>query len=148
MAVSRTTLRTIVGVIAAVIVAMAVGLHHGGTSGGSSAEHPVRASAGHASTGGAAAESGWIDAADLPAQARRVLAEIDHGGPFEYPGKDGSVFGNHERLLPEESSDYYHEYTVDTPGSPTRGARRIIAGRGGERYWTADHYRSFQRIRR
>jgi guanyl-specific ribonuclease Sa len=42
--------------------------------------------------------SGWIDASRLPAEARQVLSEIDHGGPFEYPGKDGSVFGDDERI--------------------------------------------------
>jgi guanyl-specific ribonuclease Sa len=34
-----------------------------------------------------------------------------------------------------------------TPGSEDRGARRIITGSAGEKYWTADHYASFSRIR-
>ena len=39
------------------------------------------------------------------------------------------------------------EYTVVTPGSRDRGARRIVAGAGGEYYYTDDHYDSFRRIR-
>ncbi|MGW2708296.1 ribonuclease domain-containing protein [Streptomyces sp. NPDC001356] len=35
----------------------------------------------------------------------------------------------------------YHEYTVITPGSPTRGARRIVTGdEDREDYCTSDHY--------
>jgi ribonuclease T1 len=90
-------------------------------------------------------ESGlpYVAEADLPAEARTVLTAIDHGGPFDYPGKDGSTFGNYEGLLPPKGRDYYAEYTVPTPGERDRGARRIIAGDHGELYWTADHYASF-----
>ncbi|MFT4263211.1 MAG: ribonuclease domain-containing protein [Nocardioides sp.] len=90
----------------------------------------------------------WVDLSDLPDEALDVLDDIDGGGPHPYPGKDGSVFGNFEGVLPKRSRGYYHEYTVDTPGATTRGARRIITGEGGELYWTADHYESFARIRR
>jgi len=88
-----------------------------------------------------------VAASALPAQAQTVLEEIEDGGPFEYPGKDGSTFGNYEHLLPKEPYGYYKEYTVDTLGASTRGARRIIAGRDGELYYTGDHYESFERIR-
>lgn len=87
-----------------------------------------------------------VSAADLPAEARHTLALIEAGGPFPYE-RDGAVFQNRERLLPREPSGYYHEYTVTTPGEDDRGARRIITGRQGERYWTEDHYGSFARIR-
>jgi ribonuclease T1 len=83
----------------------------------------------------------------LPTEARDVLTLIDHGGPFPYD-RDGIVFENRERLLPDEPIGYYHEYTVTTPGSSDRGARRIITGTSGELYWTDDHYRSFERIER
>ncbi|MGE5140311.1 MAG: ribonuclease domain-containing protein [Rudaea sp.] len=86
-----------------------------------------------------------IRTADLPAQARDTLALIRAGGPFPYR-QDGIVFQNRERLLPLEPGGYYHEYTVRTPGASDRGARRIITGSGGELYYTADHYASFQRI--
>lgn len=83
----------------------------------------------------------------LPAQARETLALIDDGGPFPYE-KDGSVFGNFERRLPTHKRGYYHEYTVTTPGSRDRGARRIVTGQGGEIYYTDDHYDSFGAVLR
>ena len=81
----------------------------------------------------------------LPAEARDVVARIHRGGPFAYE-RDGSVFGNFEGVLPGRNRGYYREYTVPTPGLAHRGARRIVAGRGGELYYTDDHYRSFRRI--
>lgn len=84
--------------------------------------------------------------ADLPAEARHTLRLIREGGPFPYE-RDGVVFRNFERLLPQRERGYYREYTVATPGVKHRGARRIVAGRGGELYYTHDHYRTFKRIR-
>jgi ribonuclease T1 len=81
----------------------------------------------------------------LPAQARETIALIQRGGPFPYR-QDGAVFQNRERLLPRKPNGYYHEYTVETPGSPDRGARRIIAGGEGELYYTDDHYDSFRQV--
>lgn len=93
---------------------------------------------------------GEVALAELPREARDTLALIRRGGPFPY-GKDGTVFGNRERLLPQMPRGHYTEYTVRTPGAGDRGARRIIAGgdprRTGEFYYTADHYQSFRRIR-
>ncbi len=89
---------------------------------------------------------GEISLAQLPPEARQTLALIKRGGPFPY-GKDGSAFGNREGLLPGQPRGYYREYTVPTPGLDHRGARRIVAGRGGDYWYTADHYRSFRRIR-
>lgn len=89
----------------------------------------------------------WIAAADLPPEARRTLALIDAGGPFPY-AKDGATFGNFEGILPQEPRGFYKEYTVDTPGSRDRGARRIVTGDNDRlRYWTDDHYETFKRIR-
>jgi len=90
-------------------------------------------------------DQGAVPLEALPAEARETLALIREGGPFPY-AKDGSIFGNRERLLPPQKRGFYREYTVPTPGSRDRGARRIIAGGSREYYWTADHYRSFQRI--
>ncbi|MGW1194544.1 ribonuclease domain-containing protein [Streptomyces sp. NPDC002536] len=82
----------------------------------------------------------------LPSQAHDTLNLIDQGGPFPYP-RDGIVFSNREGALPAQSSGYYHEYTVITPGAPTRGTRRIITGQGDhEDYYTADHYASFAQV--
>ncbi|QSR26077.1 ribonuclease [Nocardioides aromaticivorans] len=99
---------------------------------------------------GGADEDGipYVDLADLPPEAADTVGLIDAGGPFPYPGKDGSTFGNFEGVLPDRERGYYAEYTVETPGLDHRGARRIIAGDGGELYWTEDHYESFERIRR
>ncbi len=83
--------------------------------------------------------------ASLPPEAQQTIALIDRGGPFPYD-RDGITFGNREGLLPAQANGYYREYTVITPGSPDRGARRIIAGRDGQRYYTDDHYESFRRV--
>ncbi|HYE40019.1 MAG TPA: ribonuclease domain-containing protein, partial [Ramlibacter sp.] len=77
---------------------------------------------------GCASDAG-VDPADLPPEARETLQRIAAGGPHPY-AQDGRVFNNRERLLPRQPRGYYREYTVRTPGSPDRGARRIVAGRG------------------
>jgi ribonuclease T1 len=88
-----------------------------------------------------------IPVAQLPPEARATLALIKQNGPFPH-ARDGIVFGNREGLLPGQPRGYYREYTVPTPGSRDRGARRIVSGgRGGEYWYSADHYRSFKRIR-
>lgn len=79
----------------------------------------------------------------LPPEAGQTWQLIVKGGPFPYPGKDGSVFGNREGVLPDKTSGYYHEYTVPTPGSKDRGARRLVTGGQSELYYTSDHYDSF-----
>lgn len=84
-------------------------------------------------------------AADLPAEARETLAAIDRGGPYPF-AQDGATFHNREGLLPARPDGYYREFTVVTPGSADRGARRIVAGDGGERYYTNDHYASFTEV--
>lgn len=81
----------------------------------------------------------------LPPEARTTLRLISQGGPFPYD-KDGATFGNFERLLPQAPRGFYREYTVETPGSYDRGARRIVAGGNGARFYTKDHYRSFREV--
>ena len=87
---------------------------------------------------------------DLPRQGQQTYRLILRGGPFPHD-KDGSVFGNRERLLPRERRGYYREYTVETPGARNRGARRIVCG-GPQRtapdacWYTSDHYSSFRKI--
>jgi ribonuclease T1 len=82
---------------------------------------------------------------ELPAEARRTIVLIAAGGPFPHQ-RDGSVFENRERLLPARPAGYYHEYTVPTPGEHDRGARRLVTGKGGELYYTGDHYASFVQV--
>ncbi|MEU9443349.1 ribonuclease domain-containing protein [Streptomyces sp. NPDC048304] len=94
----------------------------------------------------ASAAVGSICYGDLPSQAHDTLNLIDQGGPFPY-SQDGTVFSNREGVLPSEPSGYYHEYTVITPGSSTRGARRIVTGEQyQEDYYTSDHYATFDLI--
>ena len=94
----------------------------------------------------AAAAVGSICQSDLPSQAHDTLDLIEQGGPFPFE-QDGTVFQNREGILPSQSTGYYHEYTVITPGSDTRGARRIVTGEEPqEDYYTADHYASFDLI--
>lgn len=81
----------------------------------------------------------------LPAEGRRVLELIRAGGPYRY-SQDDQAFGNFERILPRRDRGYYREYTVPTPGESDRGARRIVAGADGEKYYTDDHYESFKFI--
>ena len=82
----------------------------------------------------------------LPQEARQTVALIRSNGPFPYQ-RDGAVFGNREGRLPKRERGYYREFTVKTPGAKDRGARRVVAGKNGELYYTQDHYRSFLRIR-
>ena len=82
---------------------------------------------------------------ELPPEAHETIQLIDEGGPFPYD-KDGSTFQNREGILPDESNGYYSEYTVITPGSRDRGARRIVGGDDGELYYTDDHYDSFREV--
>ncbi|MEE1773034.1 ribonuclease [Streptomyces sp. JV185] len=92
------------------------------------------------------ASVGSICYSALPSQAHDTLDLIDAGGPFPY-SQDGVVFQNREGVLPSQSTGYYHEYTVITPGSSTRGARRIVTGeRTQEDYYTSDHYATFDLI--
>jgi len=90
-----------------------------------------------------------ISLAELPAPGIDIYTRIHQGGPFASE-KDGSVFGNRERLLPAQKRGFYLEYTVPTPGLSHRGTKRIVCGGQAQRpevcYYTADHYASFRRI--
>lgn len=90
-----------------------------------------------------------VAVSELPKQGTETYNQIRQGGPFAYE-KDGVVFGNRERQLPAEKRGYYREYTVKTPGSRDRGARRIVCGGQPKTpdacYYTDDHYASFRKI--
>jgi ribonuclease T1 len=86
----------------------------------------------------------------LPLEAQRTDQLIHAGGPF-VSIRDGVVFGNRERQLPQRPRGFYREYTVPTPGARNRGARRIVCG--GRQptapeacFYTNDHYATFRRI--
>lgn len=86
---------------------------------------------------------------DLPPEAQRTIALIHQGGPFPYR-RDGIPFGNFEGVLPKQKRGYYHEFTVKSPGSRNRGARRIVVGGPlsdpDVLYYTDNHYATFRRI--
>lgn len=86
---------------------------------------------------------------ELPPEARQTVETIRQGGPFPWP-KDGTRFGNYEGVLPKQKREYYHEFTVKTPGLKGRGARRIVVGgpwqSSRELYYTDNHYATFRRI--
>lgn len=86
-----------------------------------------------------------IAVAELPAEGIDTLRLIADGGPFPY-SKDGSTFQNREGILPPQPKGFYEEYTVETPGSDDRGARRIVTGDDGSRFYTDDHYDSFREV--
>jgi ribonuclease T1 len=90
-----------------------------------------------------------VQVAELPRQAQETYRLIPSGGPFLHE-KDGTVFGNRERLLPAQTRGFYREYTVLTPGAKDRGTRRIVCGGPAKApeacYYTADHYASFRKI--
>jgi ribonuclease T1 len=104
----------------------------------------------HAGAEAPAPQTATVTRAELPREALATERTIRLGGPFPY-GKDGSVFGNRERLLPAKPRGHWREYTVDTPNARDRGPRRIVCG--GEPptapescYYSDDHYTSFRRI--
>ncbi len=86
-----------------------------------------------------------IPSVEESAEIGRVLAAVESGRPLPYE-EDGGTFQNREGLLPDQPLGYYREYTVETPGSADRGARRLVIGEGGEVYYTDDHYASFRVI--
>jgi ribonuclease T1 len=126
------------------LLALALGLV-AGCSGSSDTTAPPSTAAGQHT--GTDPESGlpWVAHSDLPPEAVDTLDEIAAGPPYRYD-RDGVTFENREGLLPDEEPGYYQEFTVETPGSSDRGARRVIWGLPDELYYTDDHYQSFERI--
>lgn len=121
----------------------AVLLSAAGTAGAFTREQPVEPPV-------ATRSASVVALSALPVQGQDVYQRILAGGPFRYD-KDGTVFGNREQLLPRQRRGFYREYTVPTPGSRDRGARRIVCGgemvkRPETCYYTKDHYQSFQKI--
>jgi ribonuclease T1 len=122
-------------VVAMMVITLAAALFGCGPSGSSSGEPSKDPDSGLA----------FVAVDDLPKEAQQMLTLIDKGGPYPY-SRDGIVYNNLEKILPKQTKGYYHEFTVKTPGEKDRGARRIVTGTGGERYYTDDHYKSFRRI--
>jgi ribonuclease T1 len=60
---------------------------------------------------------------------------------------DGSTFGNRERRLPQKQQGYYTEYVHPTKGINGPGPQRVIFGKGGDVWYTPDHYETFKKIK-
>jgi ribonuclease T1 len=118
----------------ALLVALAVGYLVRGTDGTSSSSPRPSASG---------VQTDDTPLSSLPSQVAETVRLVDSGGPFPYPHNDGVTFHNNERRLPPEPDGFYREYTVPTPGSDDRGARRLIVGRDGGYWYTGDHYETF-----
>jgi ribonuclease T1 len=129
--------------LALVIAALAaVGL---ATPGSAAPLTPLVAHSAQASCGDTSGYS-VVALSSLPPEATDTVTLIQQGGPFPFPSHDGTEFTNWEQVLPVCASGYYLEYTVITPGAPTRGARRIITGSAGEYFYTSDHYATFSLV--
>ena len=139
---SKKSLPVALGGLALVVVASYFGFDLGGD--GDSAASSTSETTQAAATG----DAGTCAMSSLPAEAKDTADDILAGGPYDYPDNDNARFGNYEGRLPQQDKNYYREYTVEPPGSKTRGARRIITGGGSETdpdvwYYTDDHYESF-----
>lgn len=142
--------RSVIPLLLAAVVVVFLALGGTGLPGfpGASTESPTAgATTAAAAPAGVANASGLAEIREsaLPPEGREVLALIREGGPYRY-SQDDQTFGNFERILLRRERGYYREYTVRTPGEPDRGARRIVAGDGGDKYYTDDHYESFRFI--
>nr|WP_115573625.1 ribonuclease domain-containing protein [Xanthomonas campestris] len=71
-----------------------------------------------------------------------TLNRIKSGGSFPHKN-DGSTFKNLGGDLPKKPDGYYTEYVHPTPGVSGPGPQRIVVGKGGEMYYTSDHYKTF-----
>jgi len=69
------------------------------------------------------------------------------GGSLEpyAPGSciGGDYFGNYEGILPQPEGRTFHECDIDTLGTSSRGAKRLVFSNDGLIYYTDDHYQTF-----
>ncbi|MGO3877164.1 MAG: ribonuclease domain-containing protein [Corynebacterium sp.] len=146
----KKSLPAIIGGAVLVLVAGYFGIDLSSNGSGDSGSSNVESSAAVGSEN-VSADSETCAISSLPDEAAETRDDIVAGGPYDYPENDNRHFGNYEGILPDESSDFYREYTVETLGLDHRGARRIITGGGSETdpevwYYTDDHYESFCEI--
>ncbi len=133
--------RLLLAVAIAIVFVILIGGQDGGDDAATQSE-PTAASPTTSASSTGVDESRPDAPGGLPPEAVSTIELIQDGGPFPYR-QDGGVFMNRERRLPAHERGYWREYTVPTPGSPDRGARRIVHGTGDEFYYTDDHYASF-----
>jgi guanyl-specific ribonuclease Sa len=92
--------------------------------------------------------SEFLDAARLDAEIKtqKTLDRIAKGQTDPHPN-DGAIFENRKSPLPPHELGYYMEYVYRQEGAATPGLERVVVGKGGEVYYTPDHYETFLRIR-
>jgi ribonuclease T1 len=130
--------------LVSLVLALLVGYGVRGVHGADTAQSPASTGASvSVAPSGSASE---VPLSSLPPEVSQTIRLIKQGGPFPYPENDGVVFHNFEHRLPPEPDGYYHEYTVPTPGSPDRGARRLVVGADGRYWYTDNHYESFELV--
>jgi ribonuclease T1 len=129
----------------AIALAVALGLGAAGCGSAAASSRTSNAHAACSTSGAVPAGMKVLTTAQLPAQALATLRLIAAGGPYPY-AHDNTIFGNYGGTLPRERYGYYREFTVQTPGDESRGARRVVIGSGGEDYYTSDHYATFDWI--
>ncbi|MFT4043981.1 MAG: ribonuclease domain-containing protein [Gordonia sp. (in: high G+C Gram-positive bacteria)] len=126
---------------------------HSVTATHSGSPHSVRTPARTSTRRAAASTTG--ESADVGPRVTRTLALIDAGQwpPADSPGTHGGTyFGNNEGHLPSKTSSgkriSYKEWDVNRKKSGQgRDAERIVTGSDGSAWYTADHYRTFVKIR-
>lgn len=136
----RAPLLLLLAAVLALLVTACGGKAAGSSSSGSSVPEAASLAPAAATT-----DLQTMTVAELPPEGVETLRLIKDDGPFPY-SKDGSTFQNREGILPSQPKGFYQEYTVETPGSDDRGARRIIGGDDGSRFYTDDHYASFREV--
>lgn len=83
---------------------------------------------------------------ELTSELKPTLRRISEGEKFPHRN-DGSIFKNYTDVLPKQDAGYYREFVHPTPGVKGPGARRLVIGKGGDIWFTADHYKTFIRIK-
>lgn len=88
----------------------------------------------------------------VPAKVANVLKHIDEKGEAPRNHVGGRNFGNYENRLPRRDRKgkpiRYREWDVNPKvQGRNRGAERLVTGSDGSAWYTADHYKTFKRIR-
>jgi hypothetical protein len=76
-----------------------------------------------------------------PIDLRLTIARIVRGQRLSHR-EDGAVWRDRAHRLPRAPRGYWREYVHPTEGVRGPGPQRLVRGRGGELYYTPDHYRT------
>ena len=81
-----------------------------------------------------------------PTDIQLTINRIQSGGTYPHRN-DGTAFRNDDGLLPAQPYGYYTEYVHPTLGIRHAGPQRVVTGKGGEVYYTPNHYGRFIRVK-